>query len=173
MTSTTTDIDLASIEYIALNMRERDRTEIFGLIPHDNPCRFAWEAYHGILNSGRGQIAWHNGKPAALAAFVEMWPGTWNVWMCGTDDFKPAAVPLLRWFRKAANEILSMCKGHRLQCDSRADYEEAHKLILAMGGLQEGPPMRRYGKDEADYVRYVWLNGENDAVLRPGFIRAA
>ncbi len=167
------DLDLMSMEFLAYNMRERDRVEIFGLVDHDNPWRFAWDAHHLVLNKGRGKVAWFNGKPAAMAAFVEERPGVWQVWMCGTDDFKAAAMPLLRWFRKEANDILGVCKGHRLQCDSRADYEEAHKMIKAMGGIEEGPPMRRYGKDGADYQRFVWFNGENDAVLKPGYIRAA
>jgi hypothetical protein len=167
------DVDLLSIEFIVYNMRPGDREEIFGLIDHDNNYRFAWEAYHLVLNKGRGKISWHDGKPAAFAAFVEERPGVWSVWMMGTKDFKAAAMPLLRWFRKEANDILSVCKGHRLQCDSRADYEEAHKMIKAMGGIEEGPPMRRYGKDGSDYQRFIWLNGENDAVLKSGYVRAA
>jgi hypothetical protein len=168
-----TDIDLLSLEYICLNMREIDRVEAFAILPHDNPCRLSWEAHHHILNNGRGKIAWHNGKPAAMAAFTENWTGCWQVWAFGTDDFKAAAIPLLRWFRKEANDILTVCKGHRLQCDSRVGHPEAHKMIVAMGGVPEGEPMRRYGKDGSDYQRYIWLNGEHDAVLKPGFIRAA
>lgn len=167
-----TDLDLHSVEYICLNMRERDRIEIMGLRPHDSAIRLAWEAYHHIINSGRGKVAWANGKPAAMAAFVESHPGVWDVWMCGTTDFKAAAVPLLKWFRTEANEILTVCKGHRLQCDSRADYDEAHKMIKAFGGVAEST-LRRYGKDGSDYIRFVWLNGENDAVLRPHYTRAA
>ena len=82
------------------------------------------------------------------------------------------ALPLLKWFRTEANEILTVCKGHRLQCDSRADYEEAHKMIRAFGGVEEST-LRRYGKDGSDYIRFVWFNGENDAVLKPHYTRAA
>lgn len=167
-----TDIDLGAIEYICLNMRERDRQEILGLRPHDSPIRLAWEAYHQILNFGRGKVSWVRGKPCGLAAFTEGWPGVWDVWMCGTEDFQRGAVPLLKWFRQEANDILSVCKGHRLQCDSRADYEDAHRMIEAFGGVREGV-QRRYGKDGSDYVRFVWLKGEQDAVLKPGFTRAA
>lgn len=168
-----TDVDLISLEYICLNMRKTDADEVFGMLPHDNPCRLAWESYYMITNQGRGKIAWHNGKPAAIAAFTEHWPGVWWVWMFGTDNFRDAAIPLLRWFRKEANEILSVCNGHRLQCDSMMGHEEAHKMIQAFGGVPEGPPMRRYGKHGADYQRFIWLNGENDAVLKDGYIRAA
>lgn len=167
-----TDITLHDIEFIAFNMRERDRREIYALLPHDSPVRFAWESYHHILNAGRGKIAWHNGKPAAVAAFTENWPGNWNVWMFGTDDFKAAAIPLLRWFRKEANDILSVCEGRRLQCDSAADYEEAHKMIKAFGGVPEGEPMADYGKDGKAYQRFVWLQKRDSAVLEKHFKRA-
>lgn len=168
-----TNIALHELEYICLHMREQDAKEIFGLLPHNSAIRLAWESYHYILNSGRGQIAWHDGKPAALAAFTEMHPGVWSVWMFGTQDFKAAAIPLVRWFRREARDILSVCDGHRLQCDSRADYEEAHRYIKAFGGRPEGPPMRAYGKDGADYQRFIWLRSEDSAVLEKHFTRAA
>lgn len=173
MPQSLTEPDLLSLEFICLNMREIDRVEAFAVVSHDNPCRLAWETYHYVLNNGRGQIAWHNGKPAAFAALVEMWPSVWQIYMFGTDDFKNAAIPLLRWFRKESNDILTVCNGHRLQCDCRIGHPEAHKMILAMGGLPEGPPRQKFGKDGSDFQTYVWINGENDAVLKPGFIRAA
>jgi hypothetical protein len=166
-----TDIDYFAIEYICLNLREQDKEEILNLRPHDNPLQLAYEAHQGIKNCGRGRISWVKGKPAALAAFTESWPGVWDVWMFGTEDFKAAAIPLLRWVRTEANEILQVCAGHRLQCDSRDGYDEAHKMIRAMGGRPEFT-MRRYGKDGSDYVRFIWLNGEDDAVLKPHYVRA-
>lgn len=170
---TTTHITLGSLEYIALNMREVDRLEAFAVVPHDNPCRLAWESYHYIINNGRGQIAWHAGKPAGMCAITENWPGCWQVWMFGTEDFKSVALPLVRWFRKEANDILTTCEGRRLQCDSRIGHPDAHKMLVAFGAIPEGDPMRRYGKDGSDFQRYVWIKGENDAVLQPGFTRAA
>jgi hypothetical protein len=168
-----TEITPDGLDYIACNMREVDQAEIYNLLAHDNWVRFSWEAYHLILNNGRGRLAWHNGRPCGIGAFTECRPGVWDVWMLGTNDFRAGAVPLLRWGRKEANDILSVCKGIRLQCDSRVGHPEAHKMITAMGGLPEGPPMTSYGKDGSAYQRYVWLPGENDAVLKPGFVRAA
>lgn len=149
-------------------MRERDFDEIIALRDHNSREMLAYEAHAYIINKGRGKVSWYKGKPAAFAAFTEMHPGVFEVWMAGTDDFKPAAMPLLKWFRNEANQILSAVSGHRLQCDSRSDYEEAHKLIRGMGGIPEGPPMRKYGKGGEDYQRFVWLNGENDSVLSAG-----
>lgn len=165
-------VDVTAIEYLAFNMREQDRVEVFGMRPYDNPIRLAWDANQMILNTGRGTIAWAKGKPAGLAAFTSNWPGVWDAWMFGTDEFKHVAVELIRWLRRTGNDILSVCEGHRLQCDCRVGHDEAHKMILSLGAVPE-VTLRKYGKDGADYIRYVWLKGENDAVLRPHFTRAA
>jgi hypothetical protein len=164
------DLDYFAVEYLALNMRPQDREEVLGLMDHDNPLQLAAEVTHQIRNKGRGRIAWHRGRPAALMAFVEIRSGVWEVYMFGTEYFKSVAFELARWCRKEANDILTHCKGHRLQATSRADYHEAHKLIRALGGIAEGSPLRRYGKDGKDYQVFTWLNGENDAVLKPHYV---
>jgi hypothetical protein len=165
-------VDVASIEYLCFNLRECDRTEVFAMRPYDNPLRLAWDANHMILNTGRGVIAWHQGKPAGLAAFTSQWPGTWDAWMFGTNEFKSVALYLIRWLRREGNDILSVCGGHRLQCDCRVGHDEAHKMIQSLGAVPE-VTLRKYGKDGSDFIRYVWLKGENDAVLRPHYKRAA
>jgi len=169
-----TEFNSSAFEFICLNMRETDKVEVFGMLAHDSPLQLAHEASYLIRNKGRSRIGWSDRtkRPAAMAAFTEDWPGMWSVWMFGTDDFKDCAIELVRWFRHEAKDILTVCKGHRLQCDSRYDHEEAHRMIKAFGAIEESR-LRAYGKDGADYIRFVWLNGENDAVLKPHFTRAA
>ena len=168
-----TEFNEHALEFVVLNMRERDRVEIFNMRPHDSPLQLVQEIK--IASTGhRRTMAWSDRtkRPAAFGAFTESWPGLWDVWMFGTDDFKDCAVEMLRWFRREANDVLQHCKGHRLQCDSRFDHDEAHKMIKALGAIEE-VRLRRYGKDGSDYIRFVWFNGENDAVLKPHFTRAA
>lgn len=153
-------------------MRAQDRREIFAMRPHDSAIQLAWESYHYVLNNGRGRIAWHNQRPAAFAAFTESWPGHWNAWMFGTDDFRAAAVPLMRWFRTEAREILSVCNGRRLEADSIADHYEGHKLIKALGGKPEST-MKNFGKNGETFIKFVWISGENDAVIRPHYVPTA
>lgn len=168
-----TEPDLLSIEYICLNLRKSDKTEIFSVRPHDSPLQLAWESAQAVRNMGRGRVGWHSGKPAAFIAFTENWPGHWDIWMFGTDAFKGCAIELVRWARKEANDILTICEGRRLQCDCRIGHEDAHKLIRAMGGVAEGEPMQDYGKDGSAYQRYVWLRKRDSAVLKPHYTRAA
>lgn len=131
------------------------------------------ESWHAVSNMGRGRIAWWNGRPAAIYAYTELWPSHWEVWMYGTDDFANVAIELLRWGRKEANNILAVCKGARLQCDVREGHPDAHKLIRTVGGRPEGELMRYYGKDGSSYQRYVWLNGVDDAYLKPNLEKVA
>lgn len=161
-----------AMDYICINMRKKDAEEIFALRPHDSPLRLAMEAMYLIRNQGRGRIAFHDRKPVAVAAFTQTWPGTWEAWMFGTDDFRAVALELIRWTRSEVKDILTVAQGRRLQCDSRADYTEAHQLLRALGAQPEGPPMLAYGKDGAAYQRFVWLNGVHDAVLEPHYVRA-
>lgn len=155
-----------------MNMREADKREVYALRPHDSPLQLAAEAHAMIKNMGRGRIGWAKGRPAAVCAFTESWPGTWEIWMFGTDDFKTVAIEMVRWFRKEANDILTVCEGRRLHCDSAAYHEEAHKLIKAAGGIEEAR-FKAYGKNGDEFIRFVWLNGVNDGILKPGFVRAA
>lgn len=165
-----TDLNLFAMEYIALNMRDCDQKELFGIWPHDAALTWAYEVTYLLRNKGRAKIAYVDGKPAAVFGFTESRPGVWDVWMCGTDDFNKAIFTLMRWCRKEANDILTHCKGHRLQAQSRAEHTEAHKLIRAMGGVEECR-LRRYGKDQSDYLVFVWLDGENDAILKPHYVQ--
>lgn len=168
-----TDITLPSLEYICLNLRESDKEEVFAVCAYDSPLQLAWESSIAIRNMGRGRIAWYQGKPAGVFAFVELWPGTWETWMYGTDDFPKVAINLVRWARKEAVDILTVCNGRRVHCNVREGHPDAHKLILALGAKPEGPLMKGWGKDGSSFQRYVWFNGENDAVLKPHYTRAA
>lgn len=164
-----TDIEYPSLEFVALNMREVDRVEIFNLLDHDNPLQFAQQAWHALKNNGRGRIAWWAGKPAAVIGLIEDRPRIWQISMFGTEDLPHAAFPCMRWARETLREFREPpFNGRRLQCDSRIGHDEAHKFLRALGAKEEGPPMVHYGKDGGDYQRFVWLIGDNDHVLKKG-----
>lgn len=169
MSTVLVDLNLFAVEYLAINMRDCDRREVFGIWPHDEELRFAAEVTHILRNKGRSKIAYYNGRPAALFGFsCHLKPNVYDVWMMGTDNFDKAIFPLMRWCRKEANDILSIENAHRLQAQSRADHTEAHKLIRAMGGIEECR-LEKWGKDGSDYLMFKWINGKNDAILRPHY----
>lgn len=160
--STLAEMDIQSLSYVCMNLRASDRDEIFGLRPHDSPLVLAYEMHAAMRNSGRGRIAWHDGKPTAVVGFAEFWPGTWQVILAATPDFRHVARDCLRWVRQTATDLIENHGGRRLQCDSHIEHEEAHRFLKALGAIPEGPPMKRYGKTGDAYQRFVWLAGMND-----------
>lgn len=165
------DLNLFAVEYLTFNMRPEDRAELFGVWRHDDELRFASEVTHILRNYGRSKIADIDGKPAALFGFsCHLKPNVYDVWMFGTSEFTKALFPLMRWCRNEANDILAIEKAHRLQAQSRADHHEAHKLIKAMGGIEECR-LEAWGKDGSDYLMFKWINGKNDAILKPHYVQ--
>lgn len=164
--SALTDITLDAVTYVCFNMREVNKLEIYPLRPHDSPIILAWEVCAAVRSSGRGRVAWHDGKPAGVVALVENWPGCWGVSIFATDDFRSVAINILRWVRSTFREICTDLHGRRLESLTRAGDDEAAAFFKGLGARPEGPPMHRYGKDGADFQRFVWLAGENDHFIR-------
>ena len=159
-----TEIDLPALEFICLNLRAVDAREIYNVVDHDNPMLLAHQAHYMAVTKGRGVIAWWKGKPAACIAFTEERPTVWLISMFGTDDFRNVAIDCMRWARRTAVEMIAERKGRRLQCDSHIEHEEAHKFLTVLGARREGPPMKHYGKDGSDYIRFVWIAEDNGII---------
>jgi hypothetical protein len=162
-----TDISLSAIEYLALHLRECDREEIYNLLDHDSPLMLAYQVFGAIRNKGRGRIAWHQGRPAAWIGLIEERPGVFQVTMGGTDDLPKVAFECMRWMRENIPDMTKPpLNGWRLHCDARCGpaHEEQHKFLRTLGAREEGPP-RMIGKDRGLYQTYVWLYGENGALV--------
>lgn len=160
-------VDLGSLEYICLHLREQDRREIYNIRDYDNPMMLAWETF-AMTNAPRARstVAWADGKPVAFIALVSPWPMVWEAVAYGTDDWRKVAIDLMRWGRNTVRDILDSGEGHRLQAQSHEDHVDAHKFLRALGASEEYPPMTLYGKSGATYRRFVWLKGEHDHVLQ-------
>lgn len=168
-----TDLNFDNLVGICMNMRKRDADEILAQRPHNNLYQLAFEMHEMFRNYGYCKIGWSRGRPVAVGALTTMYPGVWQASMFGTDEFQGAAMPLLSWFRRQAAAIIAEGEGHRLQCDSQVDHHEAHKMLRALGAVEEGPPMLKFGKDKSDFQRFAWVSGVNDQILLKGYKRAA
>lgn len=165
------EITLPALEYICLNMRDVDKREIYNILDHDNPIILAYQAHYVAVSKGRGRIAWHNGRPTAFIAFTEERPTVWTVSMFGTDDFRNVAFECMRWARSTAADLINERNGRRLYCDSHIDHDEAHRFLTALGAVHEGPPMRHFGKDGSDYIRFVWIKDGNGRIALRGLAK--
>lgn len=164
MAALVTSPTLSACTYICHHMRDVDRAEVYGMSPEQNWYKLGALVWTMMRDHGRGVVAWHDGKPAALCGFVERWPGMWEIMMFGTDDLTKVAIPLMQWARRQIPDIIENHGGRRLQCDSRVGHDEAHKMLQALGAVKEGAPMPEYGTDGSAYQRFVWIAGVNDSI---------
>lgn len=147
-------ITFGAIQYICLNLRERDRTEIFGMRSHDNPIWLTNEVV-AYACKGKAAIAYAGKRPAGIVGVTPMWPGVFTIWAFGTDEWRSVAVDVVRYTRNDLKPWLLSRGAHRVQCESRFDHTEAHGLLERFGARRECT-LSGYGRDGADYFLYAW-----------------
>jgi hypothetical protein len=162
-----TDLEWNALEYLAFNMREIDKQEIFGNLPSDNPLELAAMVYQATAKNGYGWLGWFNGRPVAALGMFENFPGCWQVWSFGTQDYERVVAGFLHRFQQAIDAARGERGLHRIECRSIRIHSSAHKLLRVLGFKSEGV-LEQYGRDRSDYFLFakVW---ENDSdVLRRG-----
>lgn len=145
--------DFASLAFIAVNMRQSDKDEIYNVIGHNNPFLLAQQT----LNASRmGQaVVAHgrDGQPIACMGFMARHPGVCQAYAYGTDGFQSAALALTRYALRVMKPALIASGFHRLQCESRADHHDAHRWLETLGFRREGI-LKQYGSDGSDYILF-------------------
>jgi hypothetical protein len=151
---TVTDMRWLDLEYIAFNMREIDRREIYGNLPDDNPLHLAALLMNAVAKKGVAWIAKYEGLPAAWLAFFEQWPGNWQVSLGGTEHVPKV---LLALKSKVADGFRFAREhgAHRVECRNIASHREAEALVRCLGAEKEGV-LRKYGRDGSDYHQWSW-----------------
>lgn len=144
---------IEDIEFIALNMRDEDRAEIFGMRHDDNPITLAAETFNA-LRFGLGRIFYAEGRPAAVCGAVPRHPGVWYAFAYGTHEWGSVVRSVTAYARNELGPALRE-NAHRVECQSRFDHVSAHKWLAWLGAERESV-LRQFGKDGADYFNYVW-----------------
>src|SRR5690242_9422527 len=109
--------------YIASNMREWDRREIYATRWDDNPEKLADDC----LKYGFGWV-FVDDHPIAAVGAAPMHPGVWSVWCFGTDEFKKAGLGLTKHIKRVIIPTLAEKMGaHRAQCFSIEGHVDAQR----------------------------------------------
>lgn len=140
-----------SVLYVAKNMRERDREEIYGTRFEDNPFHLTYDV---MAQSSFAWVAWRDELPAVVIGAGQRHPGVWSVFCFGTDQFGRVAIDLTRFVTKQMVPKLFEIGAHRLECDSHIKHTDAHRWLKICGAWQEGVK-RGYGRDGSDYLTFV------------------
>ena len=146
--------DLGSLLYVARNMRQADREEIFATRWTDSPDELAAEAF-----SQRGEFRFvagdDAGVPIAAIGAVPAWDGMWSAWMFGTDRFGEIGRHLTRWVRRAMIPAVVEAGAHRVEARSMATHTDAHRWMERLGAKPEFV-LRQYGREKQDFILFAW-----------------
>lgn len=145
-----------SLEYLAFHMREIDRLEIFGNLPSDNPLEVVAMIMHQTAKTeGLGYLAFYHQRPIAAWGIFENFPGNWQIWAFGTDEWSLAPLAMRESWDTALAHLRAR-NALRVECKSRYNHADAHRFLRYLGFEQEAV-LKRYGKDGADYFLYARL----------------
>lgn len=150
-------VSWSSILFLAHNMRERDRVEVFNAINHDSPDMLARECLW-VTAYGKTGVAFSGGRPVGVVGVVPLRGGVWEAWAFGTNEWSRGARDLTRFAVKQLKPFVLKHGGHRVQAKSRYDHHDAHRWLRWLGAKEEGL-LRGFGRDRSDYIMFAW-NGD-------------
>lgn len=139
--------------YVARNMREWDRREIFATRWNDDAEMLALEA-----SSICGGLSFAAGldRPIAAVGAAPLWPGVWSVWTFATDEFYKISTSLTKRIKRDMLSTLRAAGAHRIQCHSMIGHDDAQRWLEFLGAEREGKPIKGYGRNGEDFAMYVW-----------------
>jgi hypothetical protein len=148
-------INHKDMTYIAENMRAADRREIFATRAAEDIGRLVDDCMaFSAQNSAYATIACLE-RPIAVIGAAEVWPGVYDVWSFGTNEFKRVGFAMTKWVRKVLIPSLVKVGAHRVHCRSIEGHVEAHEW-LKMLGAEPMHTLKAWGKGREDFLLFEW-----------------
>lgn len=143
-------LNFPDVHYVAANMRDWDRREIFATRWVDDPSDFAKE----VLSYG--EFGWVAGGDSPIACFGAraLWPGVWIAWMFATDDLPKIGLSLSRFVRNNIIPTLRQVGAHRIHAYSMAGHDDAHRWLRFLGAEIEAEH-RAFGRNGEDFLVFA------------------
>lgn len=160
-------VEWLTLEFLLFNLREIDQEEIACNIDSENPLEWAAWIWRHIAHKGCGWVARLNGRPAAVLGIFQNFPGNWQVYSFGTDQY-PRVVVFLRDYMDAAVKYGLDNGMHRLECRSISSHKDAHGLLRLRGFTPEAI-LRQFGRRRQEYIlfRRIWGADHDEIHCQP------
>lgn len=154
MTAQPKQICYDDLLFIAQNMREDDKREIYATRWSKDPAALAKDC---LISSAA--FGWTFGKnvPIAAVGAFPMWPGCWSVWMFATPRFPEVGLSMTRFIKKRMIPAIRNSGYNRCQCYSIFDHHEAHKWLESLGAVRESTAYN-FGEKKEDFYVYTWTD---------------
>lgn len=136
--------------FVAQNLRERDRVELFATRFTDDPDGIA----HDAVRSGNFRWgAYLDGEPVAMFGGFPRWPGVWTMWAYGTDKWPSVVRAITRFGLNFIAPALYHAGAHRMDALSYAGHDDARQWLQFLGAEAEFT-LEKWGKNGEDFVCY-------------------
>lgn len=129
-----TKLNKEDILYVANNMREMDRIEIFSGRWTDDIQDFADSIQ---TDNGFGFVAGIEGTPIAVFGAIPISPTLWNVYMFATDRFPEVSLTVTRFVKKVMIPSVEKMGMFRAECRSIDGHRSAHRWLSVLGFKHE------------------------------------
>lgn len=155
--------------YILRNLRAADREEIFATRWSDDPNSLVDDCMMVAARpTSYTVMAGLAGKPIAVLGAVEPWPGCWDVWCFGTDDFNKIAFSLTKHIRRVMIPMLLARGLRRAHCRSLSTHAKAHAWLHDLGARQtDDRVMRGWGKNGESFIMFEWHRADLLETYKP------
>ncbi len=145
---------LHDLLYVAHNMREWDRREIFATRFADDSEALALDCWRHRDSAFIARPA--EGPPVAAVGAIERWPNVWSVWMFATDDIGKAGLSLHRFVVRDMIPTLRGAGARRADCMSLDGHTDAHRWLTALGARRTSEPFRNWGRNGETFWQFYW-----------------
>jgi hypothetical protein len=141
--------------YVAQNMRQADKDEIYATRWNDSAEQLAADA---MLVPQMCWTACKDGRPVAAFGAIPIHPGVWTVWMFATDEWPSVALLVTRHIiKKMMPSIKTGSKTFkRGECKSHSLHHVAHRWLEYLGASKESIAYK-YGKNGENFFVFAWL----------------
>ena len=156
MTTVLNELTHRNLFFVADNMRQSDKDEIYATRWTDNPMDVTRDCMASSSAFGWTIGHQHPGKydPIVALGGFPVWNGVWSVWMFATPRFPEVAIYTTKFIiQKMIPAIYP--KAHRVECRSIESHTTAHKWLELMGAKRECM-LENYGKGGENFFVYRW-----------------
>jgi len=154
---------LRDLTYVAGNLRDIDRREIYCQLPRENPNDVALLS---VRTSPEFRFsAQVGGQPVFCFGCGADRPGLWTAWAFGTRHYRRAIPAVTRFIKSVlVPSLIESTDAQRVQAFTLADHEQAHRWMESWYGTKLCR-LRSYGKNGEDFFLYEWVREDLKHVL--------
>lgn len=156
-------LNLADLVAVGRAMRDADRREIFATRFDEDAVLLAEDLL--AADPVGAVIAAADGTAVAALGGIEMWPGSWSLWMYATDRWPEVARATTRFAGEVLWPSLLGLGLRRGECRSALDHTVAHRWLSYLGGEVEAI-YPAYGKGGETFIGFV-IYGETNMCATP------